>query len=196
MYLPVLAIPVGLVLGILAIAETGPEGTRSGRGLAITGTVLNSVLLVGIVAAGIGLYSLSQHVEATNRGAIDSTTEHDFKLIRERLREYYLKNDKSLASGGPVLAKYVPQNGSSRPRGRGPVPANAPAPKTGSMVTAELRLEDLVGENELFASPSLYELQVTGRASALVRFNSWDHTPNRLMTVFDVGRDQYAVTQE
>ena len=52
------------------------------------------------------------------------------------------------------------------------------------------------GENELQASLSLYEFQVTGRASALVRFNSWDHASNRLMTVFDIGRDQFSITQE
>ncbi|TQN27484.1 uncharacterized protein DUF4190 [Haloactinospora alba] len=43
LYIPCL---VGLILGIVGIRHTGASGTRSGRGMAVTGTVLNGFFAV------------------------------------------------------------------------------------------------------------------------------------------------------
>lgn len=87
----------GIVLGVLALKETGPSGDKSGRGLAIAGIALNSGLLalaalfIAIFVAGMVAFS-SQMEDEVNISM-------DGALIAQRAEMYY-RDKGDLASGG------------------------------------------------------------------------------------------------
>lgn len=188
-WLPALAIPVGLVLGFMGITETGPTGTRSGRGIAITGTILNAVLLVGGVLAVVAFVSLAARGAHQRDEAFAQQTDSDLNKIRMRLRQYYDANNNSLAPGGPRLAQsrntaYYGNVAPVNPKGK---------------VTELLKLEDLVGDNELSMPLSMFELTITSSSSATVRANSWNRQQSRVMKIFDIGINadgQFTITDE
>lgn len=87
----------GIVLGVLALKETGPSGDKSGRGLAIAGIALNSGLLalaalfIAIFVAG--MVAFSSHMEDEVNISMDGA------LIAQRAEMYY-RDKGDLASGG------------------------------------------------------------------------------------------------
>ncbi len=185
-----IAIPVGLVLGFMGIAETGPNGTRSGRGIAITGTIINGLLLVLAVVGVIAFIGLASRGAQQRDEAFSQKTDADLNKIRARLRSYYDQNNNSLGPGGPRLSTsdYTASHG------------NAPAtPGRKGIVSEVLKLEDLFGANELSMSLSMYELTITSSSSATVRVNSWNRKQSRVMKIFDIGLNadgQYTITDE
>jgi len=184
-FLPALAIPIGLVLGFMGIAETGENGTRSGRGIAITGTVLNGLLVIASIVGIVLFVSLAQRGSQARDESFMTKSDDDFAKIRTRLREYYDANRKSLGPGGPRLA--------SPDYARG----NAPAGRSLGTVQQPLTIEDLCGSGDLSLPPSMYELTVTGSASATVRVHSWGRGGKvRVMKVFDIALGQFTIEDE
>lgn len=88
---------VGVVLGVLALKETGPSGDKSGRGLAIAGIAVNSVMLalgmLLIIAIIGGAMAMSSQIEEVSKSAADGS------LIVQRAEMYY-RDKGDLASGG------------------------------------------------------------------------------------------------
>jgi hypothetical protein len=188
------AVPVGLVLGFLGIAETGANGTRAGRGLAIAGTICNAVLLVGGIALAVlwfGVISMQQkQMSAGER----ENVEKDFAVIRTRLREYYDQNNKSLGPGGPVLATHDFGTTSGGP-GPGPRPVSDVRASRGTRVVNQLTIDDLVSNADV-SSAGRYELVVTGSASATVTYYSSNDNKRHVLKVYDVATDSYSISEE
>ena len=191
-YVPVIAALVGVVLGILGIVETGKEGSRSGRGMAIAGVIISSLAIAALVAFHVGLTMLQKVAEEQVNEMVTAGLDKDQRVILERLRTYYTENEKSLGPGGPVLTG-----------GYAPPPANAPANDgpvdTRPRVTGTLTLKDLVKETELSYGSSEgsgvgWELDVTGKASAKLVAKDWGGQVIREITISDIGRDIYVVT--
>lgn len=184
-FLPAIAIPIGLVLGFLGIAETGANGQRSGRGIAIAGTVLNAILLAASIAGVVAFVALAQRGSQARDEDFTTKTDSDFEKIRVRMREYYDANRKSLGPGGPRRAS--PEY----------VKGNAPTGTSLGKVDGALKVEDLCGRDDLSMPPSMYELTVTGSASATVRVHGWGRRGKaRVMKVFDISLGQFSVEDE
>ncbi|MBV6514430.1 MAG: hypothetical protein HPKKFMNG_00054 [Planctomycetes bacterium] len=179
-----IAVLVGIVLGALAIAETGPNGSRTGRGLAITGTVINVVLLLGAVAAGFAWYHYVSQQSRQNLEVDAAQLREDFELIRSRLKTYYERNNQSLAPGGPRLAEH----------GKPGISNGAPGEALG-VVQGALKINDLVWDGELNEYAGNFELTVTGSASCTVRFTAYDGRSHS-MKVYDIGKNHYSIIQE
>lgn len=185
-FLPAIAIPIGLVLGFMGIAETGANGQRSGRGIAITGTILNALLLVGSIGAVIAFVAIAQRGSQAREEHFTTQTDADFDKIRARLRQYYDANNKSLGPGGPRLAR------DNTYSSYGNVPA-----KPKRKVVDVLKIEDLFGQGELDRPPNYYELTVTGSNSATVRVHDWGrNSRGRVLKIFDIELGQYTIEDE
>lgn len=194
-YLPGIAALVGLVLGVLGLFETGREGTRSGRGLAIAGVIVCALA----VAANIGwvgfLITMGRMGEREQVERSEERIDHDQALLLERIQKYCKANGDSLGPGGPVLALDVPD-----PRDEfdgGPVSNRRKARPLGGKVAASLKIEDLVGENELQWSRrrggSGWELVVTGQKTATLRAKHWNGDVLRDIEITDAARGDWHV---
>lgn len=143
----VIGAPVGLILGLMALKETGPMGTRQGRGLAIGGIVLNGfglLICIGLIA----IFAAAIYTAEANRGVRNAATiDSDMYVIRNQLSNYYYANRESLGPGGPV------QSSNSY---RGP------------RVVGALDLRDLVDDYDLSGSVSDFTLNITGKKSAVI----------------------------
>ncbi|MBX3474308.1 MAG: hypothetical protein KF754_07990 [Planctomycetes bacterium] len=167
-----LAVLVGVVLGVLGILETGREGKRSGRGLAIAGTITSCLAAVAVVALAVFFFRLGSEAGQQHEQMVEQQIESDVGLIVQRLSEYHRENG-SLGPGGPYLARarYLSENApeANRPNANQPV-----AGVRGGVVVTALRLEHLVRENELkFGSMASYTLTVTGDNSARLEVRSF-----------------------
>jgi hypothetical protein len=181
---------VGLVLGILGLIATGREGPRSGRGLAIAGTIV-SVVSVGVMATSIGLF-LFMVEEGVKEAEQDMATQldSDQRIIIDRLKKYYDENAQSLGPGGPILAGA---------RTAAAPTANGSATNTTARVTGSLKLQDLVQDDELrygrhSGGGAGWEMVITGKASATLRAKDWGGTIQREVEIQDIGRNQYVET--
>lgn len=198
-YVTGIASLVGLVLGVLAIVETGREGKRAGRGLAIAGTVV-STLAIGAMIAWLGfIVFMTSHAQENFRADIQPAIDHDQSLLLDRLKKYYEANDKSLGPGGPVLAK--PSKGAN---------GNAPA-KDGSVIAGAVTIEKLADDSELelkgggksgpprgrgpYAGFGSWELIVNGKASATLRATDWGGNVLREIEIRDIGRGDIVQTE-
>lgn len=103
--LGLLVVPIyiaGIVLGVLGLRETGKYGTKSGRGMAIAGTITNSIFLTGTVALTVTVLvfftaAASELKEAAN-------IQEDAQLIIERVGMYHrAKGD--LGPDGPQMVR-------------------------------------------------------------------------------------------
>ena len=168
-FCPVLAVAVlvGLVLGIMGIAETGRDGTRAGRGLAIAGTTASGLSVLGSIA--LALFFVSKATEAgemQDEYFVAGTTQ-DFNLIAKRVADYYRQNGDSLGEGGPVLAQ---PGGPDQPAASGNSGITTPVTSDRARVTGALQLSHLVDETEFSQHPYVrYELIITGRSTATIR---------------------------
>jgi hypothetical protein len=130
----------GIVLGGLALRETGAFGRKSGRGLAVAGTVVNSVLLVGAVAAGVGMFVLVKAHDSAQKEQYSVIA--DSHLIITRVRIYQVtKGD--LEPGGPQMI------GGHR---------------SDVAVQGTLKVSDLVSPSELELDMNRYRLDVDASA--------------------------------
>lgn len=164
------AVPVGFILGLLGIAETGRNGKRSGRGLAIAGTIVGALAMAGSIA--IIAFSISQARMGTeqNEAEMRAALEADINLVAARLQEYHRVNG-SLAPGGPYLAHQPYRSGNV-------VPANGVDGNgvQDGKVTVPLRIEHLVREDELGSHTTRGNLilTVTGDNTARLEIkNDW-----------------------
>jgi len=198
-WFPVIGSLVGVIMGIVAIGQTGKNGKRSGRGLAIAGTIVSALAIVAMVAwVGAWFYLIDKAGEEVER-SMAAQTEADQKLILERLKAYYDANEQSLGPGGPVLAQNSTSSYDGTYRSQ---PANtalpdntAPAVDTRPRVAGALTLKDLVGEHELsFGTRSGggmgWELTISGKASASLRATDWSGNVVREVDIRDIGRNQ------
>lgn len=195
-YVPGIAALVGVVLGILAIIETGAEGKRSGRGLAIAGTIV-SVLAVFAMAGWIGfLVYATKQVEENIQQAMKPALDADQQLILKRLKLYHDSNNRSLGPGGPVVAG---------DRGFAPTPGegNQAPLDTRPRVSGALELRHLVDEHEISwgatdgahgGNQPGWRLTINGKSSATLRATDWNGEVIREVEIRDVGRDDYIVT--
>lgn len=89
--------PAAIVVGILALKETGKSGTYEGRGMAwagIIGGVMAPLLFVAAVAAILAVadsFAYNPEDEVLTPEAIAANT--DYELIAKRLQAYALKHD-------------------------------------------------------------------------------------------------------
>lgn len=155
---------VGLILGLFALAETGKEGRRSGRGLAIAGVATSVLAIGGAVAVGIWAFQQGMAAEEEAEVAQQAELDEDIALVVKRVQQYYLANDNSLGAGGPVLALTAPE---PKPRddGREPppvTPENDPIPDVeNGKVTGNLHIRHLVRPGELRYSRNLSRWEIT-----------------------------------
>src|SRR5688572_3424590 len=188
-YVPVVAAVVGVVLGILAIVETGKEGRRSGRGLAIAGTIVSVLGIAALIAWHTGLTMIGRAAEEQMNQAIAKGLDKDQGLLLERLKNYYDENEKSLGPGGPVQTRRLAK-----------VPATNAAPADNRpRVTGALGVEHLAEDNDLSYGSSRgsgmgWKLTVTGKASAILSATDWSGAIVREITIQDIGRNQYVQT--
>ncbi len=192
--IPGVAALVGVVLGIIAIIETGRNGTRSGRGLAIAGTVVSTLAIVTLVGVYATLFAFfgreMEEQESDRHERIDA----DVQLIVDRVQEYYEKNGGSLGPGGPVLALAPMQSETvvQRKSGEHTEADEIPNTRDGKVVGA-LTIRHLVRQGELRYSPRLdrWELTVTDRAKATIRATGWGGEVVREVNITDAGRGTY-----
>lgn len=190
-----LAIPVGLVLGVLGILETGRAGRRSGRGLAIAGVILSCLAACGAVAATVILLRLGNRAQEDYQEMQSRELDREVDLIVSRLQAYHKANG-TLGPGGPFLA--APVNLSQNvPEPVGNAASSTPAPnqsgvRDGRIVTA-LRLDHLVRENEVSAAGDLsnYRLTVTGDASARLTIHDWSNRVLREIEIVDAATGRW-----
>ncbi len=180
-----IALPIGAILGGMGIAETGPSGSHSGRGLAIAGLVINLLFLIGYVGIYATMFTAGALQQKHREEELQKDIDEDFAKIRARMREYYDANRKSLGPGGPRFASPDYAKG------------NAPAGTSLGKVDGPLKVEDLCGHGDLSMPPSMYELTVTGSASATVRvYTRGRYGKVRVMKVFDVSLGQFTIEDE
>lgn len=88
---------VGVVLGVIALRETGPSGPKSGRGLAIAGTI-TSACVVLLFAAIFGFAILGASAMNSQMENLANVGQ-DGSLLAQRAEMYY-RDKGDLASGG------------------------------------------------------------------------------------------------
>lgn len=161
---------VGLVLGGLGIRETGTDGTRKGRGMAIAGLILCCVSIAVYVATFSALFYFAQQQERAEQQREGLELEHDLKLISERLQQYYAANNNSLGPGGvpPVLAAARKEGGHTEAGNSPELPG-----MNGGRVSGPLNIAHLVQGHELQSVRRLerWQLHVTSPRSAVVIIN-------------------------
>ncbi|MBZ0135542.1 MAG: DUF4190 domain-containing protein [Planctomycetes bacterium] len=161
------AVIVGLIMGTLAIIETGKNGSRAGRGLAIAGTVLSALGIVATIAAFVGFMVLMRAGEEQQEENLAERMYADQDLLTMRLKQYCQENNGSLGPGGPILAKGVARQD------------NRPVESTADgKVHGTLQIDHLAGPDELKLSRrhggTGWELVVTGQLTATLRARRWD----------------------
>lgn len=167
----------GLITGVMGMKESKqPGGTHRGWGLALAGTIISSLMLV-VSLALIGLFvalffMAAEQQEQRTTQRQENRARADFDVIKERMKLYFIENNKSLGPGGPVV-----KDGWEG----GLFPENHPR------VEGKLRLTDLVRETDLRGSLFEYQLDVTGAKSAVITHTASGAT----MTITDVERDSW-----
>lgn len=140
----VLGLPwlVGIVLGALALRTTGPTGAHSGRGMAIAGTIVNSVCTLGVAAFVALIVVVAANIEServqSNQVRADGT------LIAQRVEMYY-RDRGDLVSGGNCWI------GGSR----------------GARVNTALEVNHLAAPHELKLPIERYRLEVRGNSATI-----------------------------
>lgn len=178
----VLLAPVGLVLGAIAMGETGREGTRGGRGFAIAGTVVSLLAIVGnIIVFGFFFGVMPGMLEDEFKPDAEQLNA-DAKLIVERVQEYYLNNNDSLGPGGPVLG--MPEDGYDSGYD------TAPAVEDGR-VAGSLEIEHLMNPGESHHYQSMWSLAVTSRERATLTAYDWDGNAVLEWQITDAGKGRY-----
>ena len=188
-YLPVVGAFIGIFLGVAGIVESGKEGKRAGRGLAIAGTACCILAVIGTAAI------ISTQVLLLDRSGQESEQvrqarlAQDQELIVSRLQEYCVANEGSLGPGGPVLA----QGNTTYPAGTAPA-GNAPV-SSDLRVTGKLELSHLVAGNELKYGGSgkrsgrgQWELIIKGQSSATIRARGWEGEILRELEIRDAAK--------
>jgi hypothetical protein len=143
----------GVVLGALALRETG-AGKKAGRGLAMAGTIVNALGLLGSIAVFAAVmwlfsYSAEKMEEATG-------VKEDAQLIIKRVGQYEsLKGD--LAPGGPKVIRGI---------------------RSQEAVQGSLKVSDLVSPTELKFDMTRYTLEVNA-AAGTARLYYTDEDGNR-----------------
>ncbi len=149
----------GVILGALALRETG-AGKKSGRGLAMAGTIVNSLGLLGSVALFAAFmwlfsYSTQKVEEATGLQA-------DTQLIIQRVGQYEsLKGD--LHPGGPKVIRGI---------------------RSQEAVVGSLKVSDLVSPTELKFDMSRYTLEVNASAGTAKLFYTDEDGTRRQMETY------------
>lgn len=164
------AVPVGFVLGLLGIAETGKNGKRSGRGLAIAGTIVGALAMAGSIAIVAFVINQARIGHEQSEQEFRAALEADVNLVAARLQEYHRVNG-SLAPGGPYLAGQ-PAMSRNVVQGNG---VDATGVQDGK-VMVPLRIEHLVRESELggHTTRGNMVLTVTGDNTARLEIkNDW-----------------------
>ncbi|MBX3461326.1 MAG: DUF4190 domain-containing protein [Planctomycetes bacterium] len=187
---------VGLILGLFALAETGKNGTRGGRGLAIAGVATSVLAIGGAVAISVWVYQQSMAHEEEDEFAQQAELDKDLALIVQRVQEYYLANDNSLGAGGPAIALTKPEPPPREDR-RGPPPvspeSDAVPDVVNGKVTGVLHIKHLVRPGELSYSYNLnrWSIEVTDHNKATVRANGRGGRVLREVNITDAGKGQY-----
>jgi hypothetical protein len=178
------AVIAGVILGILALIETGRNGTRSGRGLAIAGTIVSTLGVVATIAMIVAFVALLQFSEQEGQRDVHGRVAQDQELLLERIQEYHRANGGSLGPGGPVLA--------GERRGRG----NSPDGSMDGRVSGALGIDHLASSNELRLrrGGAGWELTVTGANTATLRARGWDGEIIREIEIRDAGRGNWVQT--
>jgi hypothetical protein len=172
-YLPALAAPIGLVLGLLGIIETGREGARSGRGMAIAGTVISALgvlAIIGVIVAFVALARVSEN--QVQEGMAEELNAEQTELL-ESLKKYYTANDGSLGPGGPILA-------------------TRREPGAPSRVHGTLTIDHLL-DSSRSSRGAKWSLKVTGPASATLTCTRRGELL-REVQISDIGKDQWIQT--
>lgn len=137
----------GAVLGYLGMRETAAWGKKSGRGMAVGGTIANTVLLTLNVIAGVFLLIAFQATSS----AVDSLETNmnasmDGTLIQERVR-MYAEAKGDLKPGGPQFKQGF-QN-------------------TTAVTGAQLQVTDLVSPTELKNPIEQYSLTIADKSATV-----------------------------
>lgn len=184
-----LAVLVGIVLGVIGIVETGKNGNRSGRGMAIAGTVISTLGVIATIAIFVSFFALFRAGDAQDTQRQQERLSGDQELIVQRLQEYCVANEGSLGPGGPVLA----QGNTTYPAGTAPA-GNAPV-SSNLRVTGKLELSHLVAGNELKYGGSgkrsgrgQWELIIKGQSSATIRARGWEGEILREVEIRDAAK--------
>lgn len=185
---------VGLVLGAIAIGETGRDGVRRGRGMAVGGTVVSLVgLLVNVAIVGFVFGVLPGMME--DRLEIDQeAVSRDAERIIQRLQRYHSANGNSLGPGGPVLALAPAQSETVVERRPGEHYEADMIPDTkDGRVTGRLTLRHLFRFGELEHAPGLerWRLTITSRDRATLQAVTWGGEVAREYQVTDAGKGRY-----
>jgi hypothetical protein len=188
---PAVAAPVGIILGIVAFLETGRNGTRSGRGLAVAGVIVSSLATLLIVGAAGFFFLITKATEGKFEATERASLERDQELLLTRLKQYHDANGKSLGPGGPVLAGDA---------GFAPTPGegNAPPQDTRPRVSGMLEIKHLVGPGELGrgrgSGSTGWTLIINGKSSSTLRFTDWSGNVLREVEIRDIGKGDWFVT--
>lgn len=194
-----IVIPAGLILSILGIVETGKEGRRSGRGMAIAASIISGLALIGALGWVGFLVSRAEIGQEESVAQQSAVIDRDVALIVKRLAEYQKQNG-SLGPGGPVLANSSaapaedPQGPPRRQNRGGPKESETPPPATeNGKVKGTLRTGHLVAPTELrfWGGLDCYTLTVTGENAATLTFKTYDERLNREVHITDVSNGQY-----
>ncbi len=177
---------IGVVLGIIGITETGREGTRSGRGLAIAGTVVSSLSVVGSIAILALLLGFGRVAEQEQEQRRAENLDQDIALVIGRVQQYYQANNESLGPGGPVLAEAQPKPAEPK-RGRDDRGERVIPNVRDGKVQGELSIRHLVRTGELSYSGNLdrWELVVTDHHKATIRARDWNGGVLREVNITD-----------
>jgi hypothetical protein len=128
----------GLILGLMALRETGPTGAKSGRGLAVAGAVINGAMLaIGLVLVMV-IFVFAAAATSQFEGMVNVSV--DGSLIVQRAEMYYRDKGDFAGGGHRFIGGYK-----NADKGKGPL-----------MVT------DLVGAHELKMPIDRYFLEVKG----------------------------------
>lgn len=152
--------PAAFITGWLALKETAPTGPKTGRGLAIAGMIGGSIMFLACIALGavmVFAFALvgdaGKRMEEARAHEESRQADDDLKLIQERVKLYYVENNRSLEPGGPIVTD----------GGRHGLYSDK-SPR----VRDQLKLEDLVMSADLNKPMAFYELRLTGPKSVLI----------------------------
>jgi len=165
-----ISVLAGLVLGIIALRETRPAGTKSGRGLAIAGVVVNGAFMaIGALLFALlfaGTVALQSQMEDLGNISVDGS------LIAQRT-EMYFRDRGDLAGGGN---RYIGGY------------------KNAALAEGPLTVDDLVSQAELKMPMDRYFLEVKGE-SAVVWYTAPDGQ-KQMAGSFSVGRQKHSQFDE
>ncbi|MBX3474309.1 MAG: DUF4190 domain-containing protein [Planctomycetes bacterium] len=173
--------PVAMAMGWSALRETSPTGGKNGRGFAIGGMITGAVmLLVCVVIAAVLIFAFSfaeKHASKFETQMIEDRerqADADMKLIRDRLKLYYVENNRSLKEGGPIVVDGWEG---------GLFDENSPR------VKGKLELKHLVRDHDLVLRSHEYDLDIQGDS----RVRITNKSKGRELLTDDIGSDVYTL---